>query len=104
MHCQRAVEKRLIPTSFCKKKDSWYVMWEFDYYFGVKSGTIRKFAQQGKFKMISILSENERANFELFLIKDNINVLPNKPKSRIVTENSRSRVKYEKVDFSLITG
>ena len=101
--CQKAIEKRLIPVSVCKNKDSWYSTWEFDYYFGVKSPTIRKFVRQGKLKARTVPGENRKAYFEIFLIKDNLEVLPKKPESRLVEAgDGMMKVEYEKVIFPLL--
>ncbi|NQU77364.1 hypothetical protein HQ544_01565 [Candidatus Falkowbacteria bacterium] len=100
--CQKAIEKRLIPVSVCKNKDSWYSMWEFDYYFGVKPSTVRKFVRQGKLKVRIVPGEKGKTYFEIFLIKDNPGVLPKKPESRLVeTEDRMMRVEYEKIVFPL---
>lgn len=103
MDCQKALEKHQIPASVCKNKDSWYAMWEFEYYFGVKSATIRKFVRQGKLKMRTVPREGGGTHLELLLIKDNIGVLPDKPKSHLVkTEDGFVHVEYEKVPFPLM--
>ncbi len=78
-------------------------MWEFDYYFKIKSPTIRKFVRQGKLKARNIPDENGKTYFELFLIKDNPDVLLKKPRSRLVeTKDKMVAVEYEKVLFPLL--
>lgn len=103
MTCQKALDKKKIPASIFKDKDknTWYSMSEFDWYFGIKSSAIRKFVRQGKLKMRTVPLENGGTHFEFFLIKDNPGVLPNKPRSRVVTENGWSHTEYEKVPFPL---
>ncbi|MFH0873377.1 MAG: hypothetical protein V1846_00850, partial [Candidatus Komeilibacteria bacterium] len=102
MTCQRALDKHLIPVSACKNNASWYSIWEFDYYFGVKSRTINKFVHLGKLKARVVPREDGGVHFQLFLIKDNPGVLPEKPKSHLVEDkDGLTHVEYEKVEFPL---
>lgn len=105
MTCQKALDKKKIPASIFKDEDkkTWYSMSEFDWYFGVKPPTIRKFVREGKLKMRTVPNESGRIHFEYFLIKDNPGILPNKPRSCLVTDsNGWSHTEYEKVLFPLI--
>lgn len=96
--CQGALEKRIIPKSVCKRDDSWYAIWEFEYYFGIKSPTIRKFIRQGKLKSRAVLGPEGKKYFELILIKDNAGVLPKKPKSHVVhEEGNKMHIEHEQV-------
>lgn len=105
LDCQRAVDKKIIPGSVFKNKDSWYSVWEFDHYFKIKSPTVRKFVRQGKLKSRVILNEQGRKHAEIFLIKDNIGMLPEKPKSFLVKdENGMVHTEYEPVDISGLIG
>ena len=99
LHCQNALDKKIIPKSVCKDNDSWYSLWEFDYYFKIKSPTIKKFVRQGKLKPRIIKNtDTKKPHFELFLIKDNKDALPNKPESYLVkNENNMVHVKYKEV-------
>lgn len=105
LDCQRAVDKRMLPGSVFKSKDSWYSVWEFDYYFKIKSPTVRKFVRQGKLKSCIVPNVQGGKHCEIFLIKDNAGVLPKKPKSFLVKdEDNRVHVEYEPVDISGLTG
>lgn len=98
LHCQKALDKKIIPKSVCKNDKSWYATWEFDYYFKIKSPTVRKLVRQGKLKSRIIPNINGGEHFELFLIKDNIGVLPEKPESYLVKdEQNRVHVEYKPV-------
>lgn len=100
LHCQKALDKKIIPKSVCKNDKSWYATWEFDYYFKIKSPTVRKFVRHGKLKSRVIPNINGGEHFELFLIKDNIGVLPEKPESYLVKdEQNRVHVAYKPVDL-----
>lgn len=104
LHCQKAVDKKIIPKSVCKNDDSWYAPWQFDYYFKIKTQTVQKFVRQGKLKSRIIPNINGGKHFELFLIKDNVGVLPEKPKSFLVKdEKGMVHVEYDKVDVSKLT-
>ncbi|MEF3691705.1 MAG: hypothetical protein V3574_01445 [Candidatus Moraniibacteriota bacterium] len=106
LHCQKALDKKIIPKSVCKDDDSWYATWEFDYYFKIKTPTVRKFVRQGKLKPRIIKNKDTgKPHFELFMIKDNKDVLPNKPESYLVKdEQNRVHVEYKNVDTSKLIG
>jgi len=80
--CQKAIDKKIIPGSVCKNKDSWYSTWEFEHYFKIKTPTVNKLVRQSIIKGRVI----PEINCSIFLIKDNANVLPSKKllKSRLV--------------------
>jgi len=105
LHCQKALDKKIIPKSVCKNDDSWYAPWQFDYYFKIKTQTVQKFVRQGKLKSRVIPDINGGKHFELFLIKDNVGILPEKPKSfSVKDEKDMVHVEYEPVDVSKLTG
>ncbi len=97
--CQAAVKKRLIPAASCKSRGSRYSMWEFDYYFGIKAPTIRKFIRQGKLKSRIVPGLAGGKHFEFLLIRDNKGVLPKKPKSFLVWEGKLAHVEYAPVSL-----
>lgn len=98
LSCQNAINKKLIPRSVCKNDDFWYALWEFEYYFGIKSPTIRKFVREGKLHSRVVPDQAGKKHFELFLVKDNEGILPKKPKSRVVHgENDMVHIEYEPV-------
>lgn len=80
--CQKAIDKKIIPGSVCKNTDSWYSTWEFDHYFKIKTPTVNKLVRQNILKARIIPD----INCSIFLIKENIDVLPPKKllKSRLV--------------------
>jgi hypothetical protein len=100
--CQSAVNKHLIPASVFKGKDSWYSIWEFDYYFDIKAPRVRKYLKEGKLRARTVLGASGRPYFQLFLIKDNPGVLPEKPKGSVVkTEDGMIHVDQPKVPLPL---
>jgi len=106
LHCQKALDKKIIPMSVCKNDKSWYSIWEFDYYFKIKSPTVRKFIRHGKLKSRVIPDLNTgKSHCEIILIKDNKDILPNKPESySIKDEKGMIHSEYEEVDISKLTG
>ena len=90
IYCQKALDKRIIPVSVLKNEDSFYTIYEFDYYFGIKSYSIRKLVRAGKLKSRVIRDSNNSIWFELFLIKDNPDVLVQKPESYTVQNKDGS--------------
>ena len=72
--CQDAVNKKIIPGKICYNDKYWYATWEFDTYFKLKSPTVRKLVRQGVLKARIV----PKTGFEIFLIKENVDVLPPK--------------------------
>ncbi|MBU1706141.1 hypothetical protein KKG19_05470 [Patescibacteria group bacterium] len=97
--CQKALDKKIIPASVCHDKDSWYALYEFEYYFNIKPATIRKLVRQGRLKARIIQTDIGTNYFYMLLIKDNSGILPPKPESYLVTnEQGMTHVEYKKVD------
>jgi len=72
--CQDAIDKKIIPGKICYNDKYWYATWEFDIYFKLKSSTVRKLIRQGVLKARIV----PQSGFEVFLIKENTDVLPPK--------------------------
>lgn len=94
MTCQKAIDKKIIPGSAVKDRDSWYSTWEFDSYFKMKTPTVNKLVRQNILKARVIPD----INHSIFLIKDNIDVLPPKKllesRSVQVSENTYSSQRW----------
>lgn len=98
IYCQKALDKRIIPVSVLKDEDSWYSIYEFDYYFGIKPRSIRKLVRSGELKSRIIPDSDNGVRLEVFLIKDNPDVLVKKPASYAVqNEDDFISMKHEKV-------
>lgn len=96
--CRDARRKRIIPVEAYRNRDSWYRMWEFDYYWDVKSSTVRKFIKQRKLKARIVPDASGRPYHYIFMIRDNSGFLPPKPKSHPVKVGENGfRLEYEKV-------
>jgi len=99
--CQKALDKKIIPASACRNRDSWYALWELEDYFGLKYQTAKKFVRQGKLKSRIVPNSEGKVHCELFLIKDNLSVLPEKPKSFLVKdEDGKYHTEYEPVKIT----
>lgn len=88
--CQKAVDEGIIPGAVCENKDSWYQMWEMDYYFKAKSPTVRKFIRSGALKARVILSKTGNPYCYVFLIAENEGFLPPKPKGMVINNEDGS--------------
>lgn len=98
MLCQKALGKRMIPVSAIKNRDSWYSINDFDHYFGIGRQKIHKLVKEGKLKSRIVSGSNGGVHYELFLIKENPDVLVKKPESYAVkTEDGFVHIEYEKV-------
>jgi len=98
--CQKALNRKIIPGSVCHDKDSWYAMYEFDYYFKIKAATVRRLVRENKLKARIIKGESGKPYFYVFLIKDNPGILPPKPESYMVDDgNGYMHVEYKKADI-----
>lgn len=68
MICQKAINEKIIPAAIVKSKENWYSKYDLELYFNIKGALLTK-----------------KVHSQLFLIKDNKDVLPPKKllKSRI---------------------
>ena len=78
MTCQKAINKKLIPGSVAKNKESWYSTCELEMYFNIKTPMLRKLIKQGIIKNRIIPGELRAIHLQLFLLKDNKSLLPPK--------------------------
>lgn len=78
MTCQKAIDKKVIPASLAKNKESWYSKYEIESYFNVKSPTLRSWIKQGILRARTVTNDGGGVHVQLFLIKDNKDTLPPK--------------------------
>lgn len=88
--CQWAIDRKEIPPSLAKDKDSWYSKYDFEHYFNVKTPTLRKWIKEGLIKSRTISHYGQGIHYELFLIKDNKDFLPPK---KMIESHSVKEVK-----------
>ncbi|MFA6608446.1 MAG: hypothetical protein WCT07_00860 [Candidatus Paceibacterota bacterium] len=88
--CQNAIDKKEIPASLAKLKDSWYSKYDIESSFNLKSPTIRKWVKDGVLKARNVSCYGKGVHTQLFLIKDNKDFLPPK---KLVQSRSLSEIK-----------
>lgn len=76
--CQKALDKKLIPASIIGKRDNWYSKNELEIYFNIGKKDLNKYVKAGFLKKRIIPLDEKQIHLELFLIRDNKDVLPSK--------------------------
>lgn len=76
--CQKAIDRKEIPGSLLKFKDSWYSEWEIKDRFNLKTPTLRKWTKEGILKARTISRYGKGVQAYVYLIKDNKDFLPPK--------------------------
>jgi len=86
--CQKAVNKRIIPGSIAKNKDSWYSTYDLESRFDINRHVLKHFIKEGILKPRIIKNESRGVHIYIFLIKDNKDTLPPKKltESKLVKE------------------
>lgn len=98
--CQKALDRKIIPAEACRDRDSWYKIWELEYYFKMKPPTARKLIRNGKLKARIVPGESKRPHCYVLMIKDNQGMLPKKPDSKLVkTSEGYTTIEYEPVSL-----
>lgn len=89
MTCQKAVNKKIIPASVAKDRESWYSDYDIESCFNVKAPVLKTWIKDGILKARIIPRESRGNHMQLFLIKDNKDTLPPKKmvKSQMVKED-----------------
>jgi hypothetical protein len=77
MTCQRAIDRKEIPASIAKNRESWYSKCDLEHAFNIKPPVLRRWVEAGLLKPRHV-TNNGRVHLQLFLIKDNKDVLPPK--------------------------
>lgn len=77
MPCQTALNKKLIPKSVINK-DSWYSKYDLERYFNIERTDLTKYVKSGFLKKRIVPLDGKKVHIELFLIRDNKDVLPPK--------------------------
>lgn len=86
--CQSSIERKEIPASLAKNKESWYTKYDLESSFNLKGPALRKWINDGIIKVRKVTRDGKGVHTELFLIKDNEGFLPPKKivKSHLVSE------------------
>lgn len=88
MTCQKAIDKKIIPATAAKYRDSWYSKYDLESRFNLDYHALNKFVTHGVLKPRIIPNDSGRPHAQIFLIKDNKDILPPKKltESRTVKE------------------
>lgn len=78
MICQGAIDRKEIPASLAKNKESWYSKYDLESAFNLKGPALRAWIKQGILKARTVTRDGKGVHYQLFLIKDNKDVLPPK--------------------------
>jgi len=78
MICQRAINEKIIPAALAKNNESWYSTCEMESYFNIRGSLLNKYIKQGLIRERIILNTKKKRHLQLFLLKDNKDVLPPK--------------------------
>jgi hypothetical protein len=76
--CQAAIDKKEIPASLAKNKESWYSKYDLEHSFNLKAPVLRKWIKEGIIKARTVTHDGKGTHVQLFLIKDNKGFLPPK--------------------------
>lgn len=86
--CQDAINRKEIPPSLAKHRDSWYSKYDLESAFKLKGKVLNSWIRDGLLKPRMITNRGKGTYYTLFLIKDNKGFLPPKKlvESRMVTD------------------
>lgn len=89
--CQRAIDRKEIPASLAKNKESWYTKYELERSFNLKGPALRSWIKKGIIKARTVTHDGKGVYVQLFLIKDNKDFLPPKKlvESHMVKETDK---------------
>jgi len=71
INCQHNLNKKVIPQSVLKKRDSWYALWELESKFGIKHMRAKKMVREGILKARILKNKSGQEYMYLFLKKEN---------------------------------
>lgn len=94
--CQKAIDKKKIPGSCAKKRDSWYSKYDLESRFNINRHALNRFIKQGILKPRIVPNESGKPHTYLFLIKDHKEILPPKKltESKMVKETKNGKDWY----------
>jgi DNA-directed RNA polymerase subunit RPC12/RpoP len=81
--CQSAIDKKIIPGSVARDKDSWYSKYELEDRFNINRQSLKEFIKQGILKPRNIPEASGRTHLQVFIIEDNRDTLPPKKLTKI---------------------
>jgi hypothetical protein len=76
--CQSSIDRNEISVSIAVSKEEWYSKFELEYYFNLKGKSLNSWIKKGILKQRIMTKDKQRVHLQLFLIKDNAEMLPPK--------------------------
>lgn len=76
--CQEAINRKEIPPSLAKNKESWYSKYDLERVFNLKGKVLNSWIKQGILRVRTVSNKGRGIHAQLFLIKDNKGMLPSK--------------------------
>lgn len=96
--CQSAIDRKEIPATLAKNKDSWYTKYDLESSFNLKGPGLRSWIKKGIIKARTVTYDGKGVHTQLFLIKDNKDFLPPK---KLVESHSVKETKDDKEWFTI---
>jgi hypothetical protein len=92
--CQSAIDKKAIPGSVARDKDSWYSKYDLKDRFNINRQALKEFVKQGVLKPRNISETSGRTHLQVFIIEDNKDILPPKEltKTHLIKEEKEGKV------------
>lgn len=96
--CQGAINRKEIPATLAKNKESWYTKYDLEYSFNLRGPTLRSWIKKGIIKARTVTHDGKGIHTQLFLIKDNKDFLPPK---KLIGSHSVKEIKDGQEWFSI---
>jgi hypothetical protein len=98
--CQKAIDKKIVPGSIIRNKESWYSEFDLEYYFNMNHHVRKRYVKEGILKARTI-KNNGGVHAHVFLIKDNKDTLPPKKmvESKLVKEERDGKTYYRSEEW-----
>lgn len=83
--CQNAIDKKIIPATLAKNKDSFYTKYDLESRFNLTRKVLNAWIKSGIIKVRTIPRDDNRVAVQIFLMKDNKGFLP--PKKMVESQS-----------------
>ena len=88
--CQKAIDNGEIPPELAKYEDTWYTKSDLEHYFNIKAPALRRWINDGVIKPRTISYYGNGIHTQIFLMRDNKNLLP--PKKLLKGSSVKERI------------
>lgn len=76
--CQASINRKEVPVSIVIDKNKWYSKFDLESYFNLKGKSLNNWIKKGLLKQRIMTKDGKRIHIQMFLIKDNKDMLPPK--------------------------